>query len=53
MSTTNTNKRNFLKTLMMSFAFMSFGGLTSLFTSPKSTKLGSTNNGFGGRGYGM
>ncbi len=48
MQNTNTNKRNFLKTLLMSFAFLSFGGLTSIFSQPKADA-----NSYGSRPYGM
>jgi hypothetical protein len=50
----NKQKRSFLKTLILSFAFISFGGLGSFL---KTTFLDSSNqkskSGFGSNGYGM
>ena len=52
-NSTNTTKRSFLKTLALSFAFISFGGigaiLKSIFFDEQDTV---SKTGFGSNGYG-
>ena len=53
-SATNNQKRSFLKTLALSFAFISFGGVgsflnTNFFNKPEL----SSKSGFGSNGYGQ
>jgi hypothetical protein len=50
---TNNEKRSFLKTIMMSLAFVSFGGLGSIINSTVFNKPSNSKSGFGSGGYGM
>jgi hypothetical protein len=52
-STTNLNKRSFLKTLGVSLAFLSFGGLGSILNSFLNKQQEVPKSGFGSNGYGM
>jgi hypothetical protein len=51
--TTNNNKRSFLKTLALSFAFISFGGIGSLISGIFTNKQETPKSGFGSNGYGL
>jgi hypothetical protein len=51
-STTNTEKRNFLKTLFLSLAVFSFGGFTSVITKSASAKIAKSKGGYGSIPYG-
>jgi hypothetical protein len=52
-STTNLNKRTFLKTLGISLAFLSFGGLGSILKTFLTKQQEIPKSGFGSNGYGL
>jgi hypothetical protein len=49
----NTEKRSFLKTLVLSLAFISFGGLGSIIKSFLTPNHEPPKSGFGSNGYGL
>jgi hypothetical protein len=50
---TNINKRAFLKTLGLSLAFLSFGGLGSILKSFLIKEQEVPKSGYGSKGYGL